>query len=86
MARPLPEDRIKKMDLPVKIYNGETKNVTSALTFAEDGEEKICGIMVKNNFKDQNLNFKSLHLGFWYRVKNHKGHMSNLSISEHFWL
>ena len=27
MARPLPEDRIKKMDLPVKIYNGETKKL-----------------------------------------------------------
>lgn len=27
MGRPLPEDRIKKMDLPVKIYNGETKKL-----------------------------------------------------------
>ena len=43
-------------------FKGDVKNVTSALTFTEDGEEKVCGIMIKNNFEDGNARTYKLQI------------------------
>lgn len=45
--------RFDKNGITVYVYdtNGSENNVTNVLNFAEQGEEKVCGIMLKNNFK-----------------------------------